>query len=357
MLKYTFILISGFMLSFIGNAAVKSKLVTKLSSFEAFEGQEFHNGLLFVGKRAMKNAPHRVDVYSKNGTKKLTTITLNHNIAHMVSYGKKGVLISGVRFNKRYSSHLTTLELAGNQIKKRSVQLSSQLLVNYPAVNGREVFVTNIGERKVHSSKNGIRRSLKTLAKGISFPGPSVYQDGYLWIIEKRGPELGNESIVKVYPRTGKVVRITGKVGLLGAEQITAMPKQNLIAVTERGGEQISFYSTKTDKLVSIVSVSSVVQGIDRYGHCAVAVDPWNKQMVFVATEGPNAFEMVDLWDLSIAGEDEHYPRAVTVDELTSTFYTRSFFPCGVIGKCTKHNAVYSYNDAQSKAKSLCFDK
>ena len=331
---------------------VESKKVTQLHVIEAFNGHRFHNGYLWTGRRASSSKGHQLEIYSKDGSAKLGAITLKHNVSLIEPY-KSGVIVVGLAFDNGYASYYTVVSLNGNKVSSKSYKIRNQQLVDYLAIVGNDLYFTDIGARRVLKTRVGSTNVSRVVATGISNPGPLVYQNGSLYILERRGLEKGDESLTRVNLKTGKLTRVSGdKFGRPGASEIVAFDNKNLVAVTERTGEQIAFFNTKSQKYVAEVAVHAEVTGISKYKNCVVGIDAFSKQLVFVDTRD---FSLVDSWNIEVTefGEQE-LPHNITVNEKDGIFFTRSSVPHMFAPPELQPNYVYAFNGSKSKTISKC---
>ena len=346
-------------------------VVQDLSNYEVYRGQTFQDNLLWVGRRNVDAPTHRLQVFDATGKKLIKTIKLPHNVREMHPYGKTGVLILGQSYEDQYYTYYSIITKTGRTHRLQSYRFNPVYQLDHVAFDGRDFYFAEIGTRKLLKMRAGQSR-LKTVLTAVSNPGPVVVQDKAVWLLERRGPEQGNESLVNVALGSSKKNTVSGEQYLYGAVDLIGLADKNLIAVAETGigpyfdaegdimkkleGDdwQISFWDSNTNKLVTSVDLDARLRSIERFGNCVVGMDGLRKKMVFVSFAGDEAFKVVDTWDLSVEGYGLNSPRDVSINVDKGLFFTRSSTPSRIYERVNRGNAVIAYSKRDSVAHKAC---
>jgi len=319
-------------------AAIDIQLVTTLPRNEPYEGQLFHDGVLWETHSLQADGEqHRVDVYDAQGQTKIGSVPLTHTASYIYPYSAHQVLVVGKSATPYWQTHFTIITRSGTSFSTRVTDFPEEYMIDQSGGDASALFFNEPGSRGVFRWTSA--RGLQKIGDDVSGPGAMQSDGRNLWVIERHGPALGDEGLVRIDPVTGSTERTFGNAVRNGLTDLQATSHFPWVAVSEALAEQVLFVDKTTDTLAYTVAVPGTPRGLTQLGGCLLVASEDSKQVTFIALWGDTP-HVIDQWDVSAAGDQLKKPRSIAVNPETGRVFLRSTYLCPTCA--TTQSSVYS---------------
>jgi hypothetical protein len=332
-------------------ADVQAQLVAELPRNEVYEGQIFHDGLLWEGiSRQTDTEKHHVDVYDGVSLQKIATVNLAHTVFVIRPYSEHQVVVIGKSFTEQWETHYTIITRRGSTFSTELTTFPIEWMVDHYAGKPGAMYFTEPGTRGVYKLSG--RRNLVALTKEVSGPGMMELDGSSLWVLERRSLYMGDEGIVKLDIASGRIDRTFGNEYRNGLSDIKILSGYPLLAVSETLADQVLLIDRATNKLVQEIPVAGGPRGLDQLGGCLLVTSEVTKQVTFIALWGGADRGVLDVWDATAAGDRLKAPRKIAVDPTNGRIFLRSTYGCP---SCSvTQSSVFALQDPENATVRKC---
>jgi len=331
------------------NPEITMRLVTELPRSEVYDAHLFHADTLWVGRSRTTNAErHRIDAFVDGGERLLGSAFLPHTAGHVYPFGPGKVIVVG-KSAEPWKTHYTVITRQGNNLQQATTTFPEQLQVEQFAGLPGAMFFTEVGDAAIYRHAPGRRGALKPKVSG---PGAMVLTGDFLYIIERRSFQAGDESLLRINVKTELADRTYGSEPRNNLTHILSLPEHNLIAVSETDAHQVLLVNAKTNQpIVDVAIESGTPRGLAAAGQCLVVVSDESRRLSFVALNEPG-YPVIAEWGLKDAGARLNQPRRVAVDPAKKRIYVRSTYGCP--GCDVTNSSVFSFEEPSGETFRRC---
>ena len=302
--------------------------VTDLPALEVYQGQTFHQGLLWVGKsRTADHDKHQVEVYSPDGLEKLASIDLdtpegrNHSASHIHPYDQDSVIVTG-RSQWPWKTHYSILSYSQGKITAEAYTFPEKYQVDQFGGSRDQMFFTEVGDGTILQHHDMNQTALRPR---ISGPGKMLMIDNFLLTIERKSFYQGDENVVSINLETQQATRLFSnhRAGIVDMADLG----DYRLGIAEMKADQVVVMNLKSQTLTHTLSVPGP-GAVEKFGkHCAVAASEEQRSLHFFDLRQDHDQEIAR-WELASLGTKFRKARQIHVNPDNGQIYLRSTYLC-----------------------------
>lgn len=297
--------------------------VTDITKGDGTRGFLYQDQKLFVGKVGDSEYGHRIEIFSNDGKTLLDRVIFPHSVTHIYPRTATSVLVTGKAYTDQWYTYYTMMSWNGSDYNLRTTRISPEVQINeFGEVNGSFYF-TEPGSRSVFRGRGS---RMAALPFEISFPSQIVASSGSMWLLEKRGPGPGDESLVHIDLSRSEITRVEGIQGQYGPYNLRVIG-EDLLLMDDRLGNRIAVYDTNKMDIRYNVELPHTPMNVEPVGSCAI-VPTGDAKHLYVVKLDDDAGEILETIDLGgIPGAFTNVVEA-EINRENGVMFVRSVNPC-----------------------------
>jgi hypothetical protein len=184
----------------------------------------------------------------------------------------------------------------------------------------------------------------------VSGPGALAVSGNFLWVVERRNFQLGDENLVRISIASQTAARTFTTEPGQGVTDLLPFAELDALVVNERLASRLLIVGMAKNEITAKVPLSAAPMALARFGSC-VAAATQDKRIAFVDLRD-TAAGVIESWDLSGLGDTYYEPRRMVALPSEFAIAVRSGNVCPTC--VASRNTVFTVAYPESKALGQC---
>jgi hypothetical protein len=359
-----------FLLSLLGSKTeAATSFLTLLDKGEVHDGIIANGDYLYVGQSRLNFDYHpKISIYNHND-RLVTEIPLKHSATHIAAYGR-GIIVVGTSPTPHLTNYTRIDPVANGQFKATLTQIPMDAWANdwVGTYNGREYF-TDMGGNPNDPAADADPYLPSQTIFSTNSSGRPAYMSTRL-----QGPALGtifgSQLLIASFKSIGSDIYKLTKVQIGTGTQTPAFnqifgrlkniaikPGSSVVALSDQTNGVVVIGDLSSSQILTSLPTGGATSYAEWYGHCVVASNLDNRQVVVFDTSDLSQAHQIAAIDFAHLGEGFGYLNRFTIDSTSGRIFAKSNYPCNpIMENCSINTNAVASSDANDGAnlKRLC---